>query len=53
MESATVTFNLAARDLSYYVAQSKSWVKADVAEVGYEISKNSETVVVSGKLRKL
>jgi beta-glucosidase len=53
MESATVTFNLTARDLSYYVPQSKSWVKADVTKVGYEMSKSSEVVVMTGKLGEL
>lgn len=53
METTTVMFSLTARDLSYYVPQSKSWAKADVAKVGYEISKSSEQVVYSGKLGEL
>ena len=53
MLSATVAFNLTARDLSYYVPQSKSWVKADVAKVSYELSTSSERVVMRGSLGKL
>ena len=44
---------MTARDLSYYVTQSKSWVKADLEKVRYEMSKNSEEVVITGKLGEM
>ena len=53
MESTVVTFNLTVRDLSYYVTQSKSWVKAGLEKVRYEMSKNSEEVVLTGKLGEM
>ena len=53
METTIVTFGLTARDLSYYVPQSKSWIKADVAKVRYEMSTSSEHVVLSGALGDL
>ena len=53
METETVTFKLTARDLSYYVAQSKSWVKVkDLKTVTYQVGMSSDPskVVKTGPL---
>ena len=53
MSSETVTFSLTARDLSYYVVQSKSWVKVtDLKTIMYQVSMSSgpSKVVKTGPL---
>ena len=39
--STTVSFALTARDLSYYVQQSGSWVRAPSAAVKYSVGRSS------------
>ena len=39
--TTTITFGLTARDLSYYVPQSGSWVRAPSAAVKYSVGRSS------------